>query len=271
MKHAAVALFWLAFFGCGEPTERTPATCTNCGIYTGGGVGMPGSGGGAGTGNGTAGVAATTGVILTGNVILLDDFALKSGPLLGDAATIRVQAKGGGTVMGDWNGTDVFEVEDVLSSPLTWANVTPMPSTSEGLPTVTPVNTANPTADGRVSQNLAVVSRTLIDTILDILTVPTVRDPSKAILVLEVRKTDNTPLAGVTAIASGAETIVYGAAGTFTDDATQTDNSGTVILVNVPASAWPGTLVGVTFTGALQGGVDVRAVTGAVTFEGITP
>jgi hypothetical protein len=67
-----------------------------------------------------------------------------------------------------------------------------------------------------------------------------------------------------------AETIVYGAAGTFTDDAIATDASGLVLLVNVPASTWPGTLVGVTFTGALEGGADVRAITGAVTLEGIT-
>jgi hypothetical protein len=109
----------------------------------------------------------------------------------------------------------------------------------------------------------------VIDTILAILTVPVLRDESKAILILEVSRPDGTPLPGVTVTAPTAETIVYGASGTFTDDATQTDSSGLVLLVNVPSSVWPGTLVGVTFTGALQGGADVRAITGAVTFEGI--
>jgi hypothetical protein len=269
MNRYGIAVVLLLPFGCGEATERDPATCMKCGVYTGGGVGMPGSGGGAGTGSSGAGAGATTGVTLTGNVILLDDFAVKSGPRFDVPATIRAEAKAGGSVTANWNGTDTFVLEDVLSAPLAWASVTPTPSGSEGLPTLAPVNTSRPGANGSVTQNLAVVSRTQIDTILDVLTVPTVRDPSKAILVLEVRKTDSTPLAGVTVTAPGAETVVYGAGGTFTDDATQTDNTGTVLLVNVPASAWPGTLVGVTFTGALEGGADVRAITGAVTFEGI--
>lgn len=271
MRLVAVPLLLLALTsGCGESTERVPATCTKCGIVTGGGVGMPGSGGGAGPGNaGNAGMGATSSVTLTGRVILIDDFAFESGPVLDDAATIRAQARGGGTATGDWNGTGEYQVANVLSDPLAWVSVTPATSTGEGLPTVAPVNTSQPAADGTVTQNLAVVSTTVIDTVLNLLTVPTLRDTSKAILILMVQEADGTPLPGVTVTAPTAETIVYGAAGTFTDDASQTDNSGLVLLVNVPASAWPGTLVGVTFTGALQGGADVRAITGAITIEGI--
>jgi hypothetical protein len=271
MSRGAVALLFLTVgFGCSEPTERTPATCMNCGIVTGGGVGVPGTGGGAGMGGGQAGTGATSGVTLTGNVILLDDFGFEMGPLLDDTATLRAQAQGGGSVTGEWSGLDPYVLEDVLSDPLTWVSITPSSSMGEGLPTLVPANTTRPAADGSITLNLAVVGRTVVETILDILTVPVFRDESKAILILEVRKADGTPLPGVTATAPTAETIVYGAAGTFTDDATATDASGLVLLVNVPASAWPGTLVGVTFTGALDGGADVRAVTGAVTLEGIT-
>jgi hypothetical protein len=272
MTRAAVALLLLTLgLGCSEPTERTPATCMKCGVYTGGGVGVPGSGGSAGSGNGDAGAGAVSGVTLTGRVILLDDFGFETGPLLDETAALKAQAKGGGTVAGEWNGLDEYVLDNVLSDPLTWVSITPASSTGEGLPTLVPANTTKPASDGRVTLNLAVVGRTVVDTILDILTVPTARDPSKAILILEVRKLDGTPLAGVTVTAPTAETIVYGAAGTFTDDATATDASGLVLLVNVPASAWPGTLVGVTFDGALEGGADVRAITGAVTLEGITP
>jgi hypothetical protein len=271
MKRAAVALLLALGFGCSEPTERTPATCMKCGVYTGG-VGVPGTGGGAGTGGGgSGGAGAMSGVTLKGRVILLDDFAFESGALLDDAATLRAQAEGGGTVTGSWNGMDEYSLDDVLNDPLTWVSVTPTPSTSMGLPTLAPTNTTRPAADGSVTQNLAVVSSTVIDTILDVLTVPAFRDETKAILILMVRESDGTPLPGVTVTAPTAETIVYGASGTFTDDATQTDGSGLVVLVNVPASAWPGTLVGVTFTGALDGGADVRAITGSVTLEGITP
>jgi hypothetical protein len=191
------------------------------------------------------------------------------GPLLDDTATLRAQAKGGGTVMGDWNPVRPYVLENVLSDPLTWVSITPSSSVGVALPTLVPANTTRPAADGSVTLNLGVVGRAVVDTILDILTVPTVRDESKAILILEVRRTDGTPLPGVTVTAPMAETIVYGAAGTFTDDESQTDASGLVLLVNVPASAWPGTLVGVSFTGALDGGADVRAIAGAVTLEGI--
>jgi hypothetical protein len=272
VKAGSVALLALALApGCSEPTERTPATCQGCGVVTGGGIGLPpGSGGGAGT-SGQAGMAgATAGVTLTGNVLLLDDFSLQSGSLLiEDPVTVRAQAKGGGSMEGTWNGIAPYEIENVLSDPLVWVSLTPVNLVTRALPTLSPVDTSNPAANGRVTVDLAVIDRTLVDTILDILTVPVLRDESKAILILEVTRGDGTPLPGVTVTAPTAETIVYGAAGTFTDDAEETDNSGLVLLVNVPASAWPGTLVGVTFTGALQGGADVRAISGAVTFEGI--
>lgn len=273
MTRASLVLLFLALApGCSEPTERTPATCQGCGIVTGGGIGVPtGTGGGAGTGNAQAGMAgARAGVTLTGNVLLLNDFSLQSGPLLiDDPVTLKAQAKGGGSVTGTWDGLAPYELVNVLSDPLVWVSLTPTNVVTQALPTLSPVDTTQPTANGRVMVDLAVIDRTLVDTILDILTVPVLRDESKAILILEVTRGDGTPLPGVTVTAPTAETIVYGAAGTFTDDETQTDNSGLVLLVNVPASAWPGTLVGVTFSGALEGGADVRALTGTVTFEGI--
>jgi hypothetical protein len=271
MRLGAVAVLLVVLApACSEPVERKPATCEGCGAFTGGGIGVPpAAGGSSGTGGGKSGAAgAESAVTLTGNVILIDDFALKTGPLLDDPATLRAEAKGGGNVTGNWNGMDPFVIEDVLSDPFIWVHITPS-SASVALPTLVPMNTAAPAAGGTVTQNLGVVSSLLIDTILNVLTVPVFRDPSKGILVLEVRKADGTPRPGVTVTAPTAETVVYGAAGTFTDDATQTDNSGLVLLVNVPASAWPGTLIGVTFTGALEGGADVRSITGSVTFEGI--
>jgi hypothetical protein len=269
MRLVAVAVLLAALApACSEPAERKPATCEGCGAFTGGGIGVPGSGGSSGTGGKSGAAGAESAVTLTGNVILIDDFATKTGPLLDDTAMLRAQAKGGGSVTGSWNGLDPFVVDDVLSEPFVWVHIAPS-SPSAALPTLVPVNTAEPAAGGTVTQNLGVVSSVLIDTILNVLTVPVFRDPSKGILVLEVRKADGTPRAGVTVTAPNAEAVVYGAAGTFTDDATQTDNSGLALLVNVPASAWPGTLIGVTFTGALEGGADVRSITGSVTFEGI--
>ena len=51
MNRGVAALLLALGVGCSQPTEREPATCMKCGVYTGG-VGMPGTGGGAGTGGG---------------------------------------------------------------------------------------------------------------------------------------------------------------------------------------------------------------------------
>jgi hypothetical protein len=71
-------------------------------------------------------------------------------------------------------------------------------------------------------------------------------------------------------IEPSAEVVVYGASGTFSDVVTATDASGLVMLVNLPASSWPGSLAGVSFSGALEGAADVRVVAGAVTFERVS-
>jgi hypothetical protein len=158
----------------------------------------------------------------------------------------------------------------VKRSDVVWLLATP-PDLGPALPTLGPLDTTQPNTEGVVTADLVVIGRDIIDTILGLLTVPTERDASRGMILLRVTDERGAPLEGVTAIAPNAEVVVYGDGGTFSDASTETDSSGLVLLANVPAGSWPGSLVGVTFAGALEGGIDVRSVTGAVTFERVAP
>jgi hypothetical protein len=233
-----LALLLVVLCACSEPAERTPATCEGCGINTGGGVGV-GSGGSAGTGGGQAGLGANAGagVKLEGDLLVLTDFDFRRGLALTDpGTTVRAEGQAGGFVITDHDGIGPYVLEDVLSADEVWALAVPSPG-SVALPTLGPVDTSQPDQTGTVNLDLALVGTDLIDVILNLLTVPTARDPERASAVLRVTTATGAPIAGVTVIEPSAEVVVYGASGTFSDVVTATDASGLVMLVNLPASS----------------------------------
>jgi len=260
----------LVLVACADPPDRTPATCVDCGFSVGSGVGIPSSGGSGGEGAGGSGATAGEAVTLTGDVLLLDDFAFESGPLFPELTAIRVEGESGASVVGSWNGVDPFLIENVQFGAEVWLLATPPPN-GLGLPTLGPLDTSEPNIEGVVTADVAVVSQGVIDTIFALLTVPVMRNEEQAVVLLGITDSDGDPLAGVTVTAREAEVVVYGANGTFSDLPTATDSSGLLVLGNVPASNWPGSLVAVTFSGELEGGVNVPVVTGGVTYELIRP
>jgi hypothetical protein len=137
------------------------------------------------------------------------------------------------------------------------------------------VRTDHPGSNGQVAATLALVRATTIEHIFDLSSVPVTLDSSKAqiILLLKQRSSaaDPPPVADITVTAASAENILYGASGGFSDVATVTDNTGVVVLANVPGAAWPGALVSVSFSGAHTSGATVPVVNGAVTVAALTP
>ncbi len=267
-----LVLLLAALPACSQPAERAPVTCVGCGVQTGGGVGLPGSGGSAGTGGGEAGLGANAGegVTLEGDLLVVNDFDFQSALKLTDpGTTISAEGQAGVVVTTRYDGVGPYVLEQVLSAKEVWVLAVP-PQGSIALPTLGPVDTTQPDENGSVGVDFTLVESDLIDIILNLLTVPTARNPERASAVLKVTNAQGAPLAGVSVLDPSAEVVVYGASGTFSDTATATDGSGLVLLVNLPASAWPGSLSGVSFSGALEGGADVRVVAGAVTFERIS-
>jgi len=270
MIRRSVPVLALLLVSCADDPERTPATCVDCGYSVGAGMGLPDGSGGSG-GEAASGSGATAGeaVTLTGRVALVDDVGLEAGPLFPDPAAIRVEGQSGASVVGTWDGAEPFSIENVAFGPEVWLLSTP-PVNGLALPTLELLDTTQPNMDRVVTADVAVVSQELIDTVLSLLSVPVFRNEEAAQIILRIEDTEGDPLAGVTVIARSAEVVAYGASGSFSDIATETDSSGLVLIANVPATVWPGSLVGVTFAaGALQGGADVRVVTGGVTLERI--
>jgi len=271
MIRRSVPALALVLVSCGDDPERIPSTCVDCGYITGSGtVATGGSGGGGGEAASGSGATDGEAVTLTGQVLLLDDVDFDSGPLFPDPTAIRVEGQSGASVVGSWDGVEPFSIDDVAGGPEVWLLSTP-PMNGFALPTLVPLDTTMPNMAGVVTANVPVVSQDVIDTVLSLLSVPVFRNEEAAQIVLLIEDSDGAPLAGVTVTARAAEVVAYGASGSFSDIATETDSSGLVLVANVPATTWPGSLVGVTLSGTLDRGADVRVVSGGVTRGEIGP
>jgi len=119
-----------------------------------------------------------------------------------------------------------------------------------------------------VTTELTVVRESELARAFSVITQPVMLDVTKAQAVLVVQK-GNRRVAGVRVLAPTAEAVIYVENGAFSDTATETDASGIVVLANVPSSAWPGSGVTLTLSGAVSGRWDLRVVTRGVTFAGI--
>lgn len=269
---AACAVAMLS--GCEEPIERDPPVCVGkCGYPADEGGGLP-QGGRGGDDEGEGGEAGESdGVTLTSNVILLNDLDFRSGGAFTDSAEIRVQKAGGGSVTGTWNGSDPFRIEKVLEARTVWALGTPSAAlNNDALATLEPVRTDKPNSDGVVeAEPFALVRASTMENIYDLLTVPITLDSGRAQIVLRLVNDAGAGMAGVRVTAQSAEVVVYAASGGFSDAEMQTDNTGLVVLANTPASAWPGSLVSVSFAGSDTGATELLVVAGAVTVVSVRP
>ena len=262
---------------CEQPKERVPSVCVGrCGFPSEEGGGLPQGGRGGDDENEGGEAGESPGVTLTSSVLLLNDLDFKSGGPFMDSAEIRVQKQGGGSVTGRWNGAsgnDPFRIEKVLEGRAVWALGTPASAlNNDALATLEPVRTDKPNSGGVVEADpFALVRASTMENIYDLLTVPITLDPSRAQIVLRVVTDAGAGIAGIRVTAPSAEVVVYAASGAFSDAATETDNTGLVVLANTPGSEWPGSLVSVSFAGADTGAADLRVISGAVTVVSVRP
>ena len=254
------------FLACEEQKEEPPPiTCQGrCGLVEPpviGGAPTPGDDAGAGGDSG----GTDEPVRLTGDVLFLHDLSGLGASVLSEPAELLVEGSMR-DVMGRFNGIDPFSLDGVQRATTTWALATPGPGGA--LATLQPVNTSQPNDDGVVDTSLTVMSESEIDTAYAVISMPIARDVTRAQAVLVVRK-DKRPVADVRVTTGSTETVIYADSGGFSDTVTATDPTGIVLLANLSASAWPGSGVTVTLTGAVVGRWDLRVVSGAVTFAGV--
>ena len=279
MRQVSVAVLVAAslVLGCAKHEERAPATCVgDCGLAPGLGTGLPsnpgGSAGDKGEGGSDAGVSS--GVELTGNVrVLNDDLDLDTSSLLIGAVDLKTDGQNGKSVTGHWNGADPFKLSNVPPSTGAWVLATPQsPVADDALPAVDAVRTDVTDSSGTVTLSLYLVHATSLDHVFALATIPLTRDASKAQIILRFTSKSSAsaaPISGLNITAGSAEDVLYGASSSFSDVATETDNTGVAVLANVPGAAWPGALITVQLAGAKTAGAQVRAVSGAVTIASL--
>jgi hypothetical protein len=268
-------------FGCAKEEERPPPeTClgANCGHPPGNVGSIPGSGGSSGGTDNDGGEAGDpAGVTLTGTVaLLLDDEFVRADPFP-EPVDLRAESADGSNATGLWTGnvSDPFSIENVQHARATWVYGVPRGSGSDALPTLEPMRTDEPDADGVVeSEEPFVLAReSVLEQIYGVLSTPIDIDPTKAQIVLKLYTDDDPPRGaeGIRVTAPQAGVVIYAINGAFSEIPTETDSTGLVVLANAAGSSWPGALIDVSFSGEQMSAVEVRAITGAVTIASVVP
>lgn len=268
---AAIALLWV--FGCGDDRGMPdPAVCQgDCGSGAEGTVGAGNGKGGSGASGGASGSsgASNTPVELSGTVLRLNDLTFNSSGFgqaepYRDLATVTAEGASTNTVTVDYNGFDPFVLSGVRRAEEVWTLVEPADDGADAMATLQPLYTTDAGSTGALALDVALLRASELDAAYSVLTDPVVVEPSRAHVLL-LFLDDDDPMAGVSVSAPTAARVVYAAGGTYSDDATATDETGVVLLANLPAADWPGSAAQITVSGAAVGSFATRIVAGAVT------
>jgi hypothetical protein len=245
--------------GCG-------ATRRNGGGYIGGGNGS-GSAGNAGSA-GIAGAAGSSSVsadarTLTGTIAVVTaaDLTVSSNP----GAALKVRAAGANVAQVTANaGSDgSFILAGASSTDPLWVGIGAFDGDESGpfLDTLQPVP-----AQQTAPAGLLVVRRTVLEDIA-VDAFQQELDPRRGSIILSVESEQGVPLPQVKLLFPSPNdvAVAYDAGDVYSDQATETSARGTLVLLNLPASPYPGTVTGVAIqvNGAPQD-IPIRTIAGGV-------
>lgn len=263
-----IGLLWA--LGCSDGRGMPdPAVCQGeCGSGAEGVVGASTGSGGTGGSSGSSGASGSsnTPVELGGTVLRLNDLDFGSSPAEAyrDAARVTAEGAAAVSVSVDYNGFDPFVLTGVRRAEQVWTLVEPADSSADAMPTLQPLFTLDAASSGALELDVALLRESVLDAAYSVVPNPVVVEPSRAQVVLLFLDGDD-PIPGVSVSAPTAARVIYAAGGTYSDDATETDDTGLVLLANLPAGDWPGSAVQVTVSGAAVGSFATRIVADAVT------
>jgi len=247
-----VLLVSVITLGCSDDDERPPVVpCSGIQCH-----GPPILGSGANDGSGDGGEAGQGNVLPVFSVTRFagDDF-LATTPYP-EPAAVLADGEGGTTLEAEWNGVDPFALEGLSEAPFVLVDPD---GGQDAVPTV-----LVPPLRGMVE--LPLVRATVLESILALSSQPLDVASDRAHLVITLINLGNQlPVAGATLTAQSAETVLYAAAGSWSDVVSETDSSGLSLLASVDAAPWPGKLISVAVSGAASAAIPLRAVSGAVT------
>jgi hypothetical protein len=270
-----------ALFGCKDDEARPGAlgdcndeNCTstprNSVGYVGGGNGSSGSAGNAGS----AGVAGAAGSssdsadarTLTGTIAVVTEPDLTVSNL--QDAVVKVRAAGANTALVTTNvqPDGSFSLAGASSIDPLWLGVGAFDGDDAGplLDTLQPV-----AAQQTAPAGLLVVGRNVLEQIaqLGFQVSPQELDPRRGAIILSVESEQGVPLPQVQLLFPAPEdvAVAYDSGELYSDQATETSARGTLVLLNLPASPYPGTVtsIAIEVNGARQD-IDIRTVAGGV-------
>jgi hypothetical protein len=244
---------------CGEKVEHPAAAAdcdpavTNCNQVS------PPRGSVNGGGNeGGAGSEPEQTATWTGHVVAYQDDYFDKGAVFPGQAEVSAIGQSGARVQGHFDGTS-FELQDVVKDDENWFMVEP--AAGQGmLTTVTPVDTRAVKMDQLV---LGLASEENIDGIYALSQSGGERNPQTAQIVLRVTDAQGRSIKGVS-VSLIAEMIIYRVGDQWLSSDGATDDSGLVLLGNVPATAALGR-VNITLLGTVEARVEARIIAGGTT------
>jgi hypothetical protein len=254
----------VACVACEQPGERPdPITCSGCGspitpTWTGDAPSDV-DGGAAGSGSGS-----DEPVTLEGEVHILNDIAALTSTRYDLPAALRAEGTNG-DVLGQWDGVGPFSIEGVKRAGAVWAQATP--TSGDTLRALRPINTSLP-RDGVVTTALGLARSSDFQAAFDLLGSP-IDFAENAGHALLIAVSGGDPISGARVVASRDGVVLYSENGAYSDTATSTDESGIVLLANVPAGDWPGSEVTVTLGGSGRGSFILMLVSGGLTIANV--
>jgi hypothetical protein len=244
-----------------SPIIRPPVSTPGAGGSAGAGAGAGGSGGGSAGSAGSAGSSSMNDT-LSGSIQQLS-LTLTTDPLNG---TLKVQAAGADVdqVSVDSESTGDFRLVDVNRTLPLWVGVGPF----TGDPASAFVDTLQPVATPlSLPVQLVVLPRAVLDDIVG-QGFPNGIDATRGHAILRFVDDARVGISGVTLVSPPAMTtnVAYDVGDTYSDQRTETDLRGTMVLLNLPSVAYPGsaTTIGVNLRGTRHD-VPVQLANGAVT------
>jgi hypothetical protein len=270
-------LFALAALGiylaCREEEER-PAGVGDCDGCVGPigyapitNVPLPmGGSGGAGPGTGGDGGGAGTGT-LVGNVDAVVEPDLSSADV-GQVVSVRAAGQMEDQVIVDAALDGSFRLEGVERSAVLWVGTGTFSNDPASLfmDTLQVVN-----GQRGLPVELLVMRRPVFEQIVQagFTSNPVELAQDRGHVILRFQDRDSQGISGISLVAPAPEdtSVTYDLGDTFSDLATETAARGTMVLINLPATAYPGSATTVTTTNVdgLRRDVDVRTAAGAVT------
>jgi hypothetical protein len=273
-KAALAALALCAYFAC-EEEEVRPGIAGDCdencvenpGPILNPGPDAPGMGGSAGAG-GTGGGAGTAGsaAVLSGSVRAIIAPVLTDDPDLD--GTVVVRAPGTSMAQVSVNsGTDgSFRLEGVTPNANLWVGVGPF-SNDQASTFVDTLQVVNTTVAAPVA--LLAMRRVVLEQIKEgFLSNPLEFNADRGHVILRFVNQQRQGISGISLVSPDpAQTsVAYDQGDTYSDVPTETAERGTLVLMNLPTSPYPGTATTIRAeVGGMNRDVDVHTAAGAVT------